>query len=91
MPSRVPETALWTVVRHTTSMPQHYTLKRNDHAGFWLLLVVVGRRRKARSDLRKRVPETVGRRRPESVSAGLLADYLRTGRQSRQPCCHSSE
>ena len=43
--------------------------------------VVVGQRRrcrKTRSDLHKRILETVGRRRRGSVSAGLLADYLRT-------------
>ena len=55
-----------------------YTLKRNDHAGFRWLAITVGRDRKMRSDLQKRDPPSVGRRRRSSGSAGLLADYLRT-------------
>ena len=60
-----------------------HTLKRNENRGFRWLLVIADWRRKTRSDLRKRVRRTVGRRRLESVSAGLLADYLRTAGVTR--------
>ena len=55
-----------------------HTLKRNENGGVRRLLVVAGEGRKKPSDLRKRYLETVERRGRSSVSAGLLADCLRT-------------
>lgn len=64
-------------------------MKRNDHAGFRLLTVTVGRCRKPPSDLRKRALVTVGRRWRSPVSAGLPADYLRTAGPSDTLCIRS--